>query len=224
MTCNFGAMCDEMIRDQLVEKTIADKICEKLFMEENLTLARVIQVATRIEEAMEGAKVVTASASPAPTSDDNNVSAVQKNKYKKYKLANTSSTKGATESTKSKRYRYRCGSSGHKANYDNCPELGQTCNACNRDNHFAKVYTHRLINEVCNSDSCPNSDSESEVQVLGTESSVKERKRVECNVPVNKMNVSMYVDSLADRSILDLATFQQYFVDEAMEPPGPDDV
>ena len=29
----------------------------------------------------------------------------------------------------------------------------------------------------------------------------------------------MYVDSLADRSILDLVTFQQYFVDEAIEPP-----
>ena len=26
MTCNVGAMCDEMIREQLVEKTISDKI------------------------------------------------------------------------------------------------------------------------------------------------------------------------------------------------------
>ena len=224
VTCNFGAMRDEMIRDQLVEKTTSDKIRENLFMEENLTLARAIQVATRIEEAMKGAKAVTASASPTPTSDDNNVSAVQKNKYKKYKPANTSSMKGATDSTKPKRYCYRCGSSAHKANYENCPALGKTCNACNRDNHFAKVCTQRLINEVCNSDSCCNSDSKSEVQILATESSVKERKRVECNVQVNKVNLSMYVDSLADRSILDLVTFQQYFVDEAIETPGPEDV
>ena len=224
VTCNFGAMRDEMIRDQLVKKTTSDKIREKLFMEENLTLARAIQVATRIEEAMEGAKAVTASASPTPTSDDNNVSAVQKNKYKKYKPANTSSMKGATDSTKPKRYCYRCGSSAHKANYENCPALGKTCNACNRDNHFFKVCTQRLINEVCNSDSCCNSDRESEVQILATESSVNERKRVECNVQVNKVILSMYVDSLADRSILDLVTFQQYFVDEAIEPPGPEDV
>ena len=60
--------------------------------------------------------------------------------------------------------------------------------------------------------------------MLATESSVKKRKRVECNVQVNKVNLSMYVDSLADRSILDLVTFQQYFVDKAIEPPGPDDV
>ena len=60
--------------------------------------------------------------------------------------------------------------------------------------------------------------------MLATESSVKERKRVECNVQVNKVNLSMYVDSLADRSILDLATFQQDFVDEAIEPPGPEDL
>ena len=62
------------------------------------------------------------------------------------------------------------------------------------------------------------------VKVLATESSVKERKRVECNVQVNKVKLSMYVDSLADRSILDLATFQQDFVDEAIEPPGPEDL
>ena len=59
-------------------------------MEENLTLARAIQVATRIEEAIEGAKAVTASASPAPTPDDKNVNAVKKYK-KKYKPTGTGS-------------------------------------------------------------------------------------------------------------------------------------
>ena len=83
MTFNFGAMRDEMIRDQLVEKTISDKIREKLFMEENLTIARAIQVVTHIEEAMEGAKAVTASASPAQTPEDKNSIVVQKTKYKK---------------------------------------------------------------------------------------------------------------------------------------------
>ena len=152
VTCNFGAMRDEMIRDQIVEKTISDKIREKLFMEENLTLARAIQVATRIEEAMEGAKAVTASASLAPTPDDKNVNAVQKYK-KKYKPTGTGSTKNKTaDGTKQKQYCYRCGSSKHKANYDQCPALGQICNTCKRKDHFAKVCTQWLINEVCNSD------------------------------------------------------------------------
>ena len=111
------------IRDQLVEKTISDKIREKLFTVENLTLARAIQVATCIEEAMEGAKAVTASASPAPTPDDKNVNAIQKTKYKKkYKPTGTGSTKNKTaDGTKRKQYCYRCGSSKHKANYDQCP-------------------------------------------------------------------------------------------------------
>ena len=34
----------------------------------------------------------------------------------------------------------------------------------------------------------------------------------------------MYVDNLADRSLADLATFQQYFVDEAVKPQSPDNV
>ena len=105
VTCNFGAMRDEMIRDQLVEKTISDKICEKLFIEENLTLARAIQVATHIEEAMEGSKAVT-SASPAPTPDNKNINVVQKTKYKKkYKPTGTGSTKNKTaDGTKRKQY------------------------------------------------------------------------------------------------------------------------
>ena len=194
-------------------------------MEENLTLARAILVATHIEEAMEGAKVVTASASPAPTPDDKNVNAIQKTKYKKkYKPTGTGSTKNKTpDGAKRKQYCYRCGLSKHKANYDQCLALGQICNMCKRKDHFAKVGTQRLINEVCNSDRSSDSESD-EVQVLATESSVKKRKRVECNVQVNKVNLSMYVDSLANRSILDLVTFQQYFVDGAIEPPGPEGV
>ena len=60
VTCYFTAMRDEMIRDQLVEKTISEKICEKLSMEEKLTLPG---------RKMEGAKAITASASLAVTPD-----------------------------------------------------------------------------------------------------------------------------------------------------------
>ena len=64
-------------------------------------------MATRIEEAMEGAKAVTASASPATTPDDKNVNAVQKYK-KKYKPTGTGSTKNKTaDGTKRKQYCYR---------------------------------------------------------------------------------------------------------------------
>ena len=41
---------------------------------------------------------------------------------------------------------------------------------------------------------------------------------------VNNVDMALHVDSLADRSVLDLSTFNKYFVDEAIEPAGPDDV
>uniref|UniRef100_A0AAX7UF52 Retrotransposon gag domain-containing protein n=1 Tax=Astatotilapia calliptera TaxID=8154 RepID=A0AAX7UF52_ASTCA len=43
--CKFGAMENEMLRDQLVEKTNNARIRERLLMEEDLTLDRALEIA-----------------------------------------------------------------------------------------------------------------------------------------------------------------------------------
>ena len=51
-TCKFGALTDEMIRDQLIEKTTLSQIRNRLLMEaERLTLGNALALAIRVEEA-----------------------------------------------------------------------------------------------------------------------------------------------------------------------------
>ena len=199
VTCNFGAMRDEMIRDQLVENTISDKICEKLFMEENLTLARAIQVATHIEEQWRGRR---------PLLQRLRLRLQTTRTTTWYRKPSTRRSTSQPVLGLQKTRLLMVQNESNIANYDQCPALGQICNTCKRKDHFAKICTQRLINKVCNSDRSSDSESD-EVQVLAIKSSVKKRKRFECNVQVNNLTLSMYVDSLADRSILDLVTFQQ---------------
>ena len=55
-TCEIGALHDELIRDQLVEKTNSEKVREKLLMEPKLTLETALQWARQIKAAVKEAK------------------------------------------------------------------------------------------------------------------------------------------------------------------------
>uniref|UniRef100_A0A8C1RTY5 Uncharacterized protein n=1 Tax=Cyprinus carpio TaxID=7962 RepID=A0A8C1RTY5_CYPCA len=59
-TCEFGAMEDEMIRDQLVEKTNSSRIRERLLLEVPLDLKKAVTVARQIETATAEAKAMIA--------------------------------------------------------------------------------------------------------------------------------------------------------------------
>uniref|UniRef100_A0A3P9DDX2 Retrotransposon gag domain-containing protein n=1 Tax=Maylandia zebra TaxID=106582 RepID=A0A3P9DDX2_9CICH len=56
--CKFGAMENEMLRDQLVEKTNNARIRERLLMEEDLTLDRALEIARCTEAAIADAKAI----------------------------------------------------------------------------------------------------------------------------------------------------------------------
>ncbi|KAI4903715.1 hypothetical protein NFI96_030773, partial [Prochilodus magdalenae] len=57
--CQFGAMEDEMLRDQIVEKTNSSRIRERLLMEEDLKLDKTLDVARRTEAAIADAKTIS---------------------------------------------------------------------------------------------------------------------------------------------------------------------
>ena len=60
-TCNFSAMENEILRDQIVEKTCLPRIRERLLLEPELTLDRALTLARRIEIAVADAKTFTES-------------------------------------------------------------------------------------------------------------------------------------------------------------------
>ncbi|RXN28336.1 hypothetical protein ROHU_000819 [Labeo rohita] len=60
-TCKFGAMENEMIRNQLVEKTNSARIRERLLLEVPLDLKKAVTIARHIETATVEAKAMIAS-------------------------------------------------------------------------------------------------------------------------------------------------------------------
>ncbi|KAL7856478.1 hypothetical protein SRHO_G00153770 [Serrasalmus rhombeus] len=57
--CDFGTLADDMIRDQLVEKTCNSRIRERLLLETDLTLQKAITIAGQMESAATEAKAMT---------------------------------------------------------------------------------------------------------------------------------------------------------------------
>ncbi|KAL1277184.1 hypothetical protein QQF64_023857 [Cirrhinus molitorella] len=58
VNCDFGALADDMIRDQIVEKTCTPRIRKRLLLETDLTLQKVITIAGQIESAVAEAKAM----------------------------------------------------------------------------------------------------------------------------------------------------------------------
>ena len=58
--CNFGSLQDEMIRDQIIEKTCIRRIRERLLLEEKLTLEKAISLGQSIESAMRESNAISA--------------------------------------------------------------------------------------------------------------------------------------------------------------------
>ncbi|CAI5683364.1 unnamed protein product [Oreochromis niloticus] len=152
--CKFGAMENEMLRDQLVEKTNNARIRERLLMEEDLTLDRALEIARRTEAAIADAKAI-AVGETKPVAAVQVQKKMRKPKYKAAKKADTALTC------------YRCGSADHKANDKSCPAKDCKCNTCGKIGHFSRVCksSHKPVNEVTvpemcvlTVDSCVSSD------------------------------------------------------------------
>lgn len=58
VNCDFGTLTDDMIRDQIVEKTCTPRIRERLLLETDLTLQKAITIAGQLESAVAEAKAM----------------------------------------------------------------------------------------------------------------------------------------------------------------------
>ena len=58
--CNFGSLQDEMIRDQIIEKTCVRRIRERLLLKEKRTLEKAISLGQSIESAMRESNAISA--------------------------------------------------------------------------------------------------------------------------------------------------------------------
>lgn len=112
--CNFGALTNSMIRDQLVFGIGDDKTREKLLSDNNLTLDKAEQVCKAAE--------ATAAHRGVWDSQQKQVNAVR----------NSKQSQGENRQGNRK-----CPKCARTHAVGNCPAYGRTCRRCQRKNHFA---------------------------------------------------------------------------------------
>ena len=145
LSCQFGTLREELIRDKLVLGISNKSTKLRLLREEDLTLNKAMNICRSSE--IENIQLKSMKASSKEVKE---VHAVQGKTHRKpnktslnggkTKLCATKDHRPAAKGHNSlKRKCYHCGRLlDHKLK--DCPAFGQTCNSCGKKNHFASVY------------------------------------------------------------------------------------
>ena len=120
--CSFGAMEDELIRDQIEEKTPHHALRQRLLQEHDLTLQKLLSMAEAHERSLQQAAVIQQAAAAAPP-----VTAVAKVEHKRNQQAIKPVDTQCTN----------CGRHDHSVRDPNCPARRIICHICNRKGDFA---------------------------------------------------------------------------------------
>ena len=223
-TCKFGTMTDEMIRDQLIEKTNQTKIRERLLMEEDLTLSNAVTLARSIEDAQRESKLLENRPNP-----NLSVNALKKDVPNSYKSRPKQSTKPSTYPQHVQKC-YRCGSSDHLANYPKCFAKTKQCNACKKIGHLTKYCLfdkskRSTVFHVTNDDQENFSDADPDVPVCDPEDDLvlavhngsSKTQPIYATIQINHLPIQMMVDTGSGVTLLSKKVYDKYFLPEALE-------
>ncbi|XP_064488523.1 uncharacterized protein K02A2.6-like [Ornithodoros turicata] len=131
ITCNYGTMLDETLRDQLVDKALLPQVRERLLLEgSTLTLERATQIASHVEQSRKETQRIL----------QENTAAVEKVFKKPFKRsAGKPATPKPQAQGKNATTCFRCGSPYHLANSQECKARYKECFKCKKIGHFGAV-------------------------------------------------------------------------------------
>lgn len=189
-SCNFGTLCDSMIRDQIVIGVQDKRVRMQLLKETDLTVERAIQICQASESAKAQLKTFSEEGETAE------VDAVRraKDRVMPRKKMQSYESKG-------------CGKCGSKHALRKCPAFGKDCRKCGGKNHFAKCcYTNRKVQLVEK-----KSDKEDDETAIFVDSIEEEQNTPGeewiIHMDVNSTDVTLKLDTGAQVNILPMKDF-----------------
>lgn len=130
MTCDYGGLKDEMIRDKIVLGISNEGTRRRLLSEKKLTLLTAIEMCRTAEQT--GMHMRAMDAACMPTAET--VHTVARKPFRPNQQMQSNSPR-LLDTSKTCRY---CGNM-HSSGQDHYPAYGRTCRLCGTNNHFAKV-------------------------------------------------------------------------------------
>ena len=214
-TCQYDDS-DDMLLDRIVQGLYDSQVRQKLELQEDLTLAKAIQIARQHELVKCQAKV---------TNVDRVSSASKPWRHRDQNPSQKSSQDSHTQARQKQRDRTydrnferrstvcsRCGMT-HKSH--KCPASGKTCNFCKKTGHFIKVCRKRLKSKVDEVEREPELGNATEEDFAASNYWIGEARMCDDNcppweviLPINGTKVQFKIDTGADITILDKNTYQ----------------
>ncbi|KAJ1218673.1 hypothetical protein NDU88_006250 [Pleurodeles waltl] len=220
LDCKFGAIHDELIRDQVVMHCNNQSIQERLWINGDSPLDEILAIVRKAE------------ISERCFSE---LKSVEKNEDGIYKVTNRKIGKGL-QSGENERRCYRCDSKGHLAYSKSCPALKLRCSKCGVVGHFAKVCKNKKKTVKCiyEGENVVKCDMEEKtIEPRGTDedknlilniTEVNTKGKLICDLKIGGVPITMYADSGSPFTIVNEDVWNKSFVGKIGKELAPPDI
>lgn len=132
-SCNFGTLCDSLVRDRIICGIRDLEVKTKLLKEDDLTLEKCISICKASELAELQMKTLE--------SEEEKIHGIKKytNKYEKKKQDNSKNQNVNTAIGSRTAAQQSCSRCGRVHQPRQCPAFNKDCNKCGKKNHFASM-------------------------------------------------------------------------------------
>jgi len=195
--CDFGALKDSLIRDQIVVVISDPKLRERLLRETDLSLEKAIKLCRITEQYKEQPKVFD-----SPTAQASSIDTVRKARVPV-----------ETEKTDDVKRIVKCKFCGSSHNRGSCPAYGATCHKCNGRNHYARCCLKSRSNieerRVRYVEVEANEENELLEGLYIEEIQSSTRRNIQSDLLVNNTPVTFKLDTGAECNINNVYAFGQ---------------
>lgn len=212
--CEYGTLHDELIRDRIVVGIKDKNLSEKLQLDSELTLNKVIERVRLSESVKKQQESLNCDKSSIQAISNVHKPKLNKSYFSKPKHSGKNVFEKNCGKTKETEHCKWCGKQKHERKF--CPAKDAKCIKCSKLGHFARV--------------CCRTDKKSEVSFLGTIGDSSEiNTAIEWTVPIRYKNdvINFKIDSGADHTVIPTSIRMSIFKNaEVMKPDkklcGPD--